>query len=123
MTRLLVVEDDPDILDLLTFKLRRAGFEVDRATDGLAAIAAALAQPPDLLILDWAVPGADGLEVCAELRCHEETRDIPVILLTAKAQEADVQRGLAASVARYVTKPFSPEDLVRTVRDCLALVE
>jgi len=119
VSRLLVVDDDPDILDLLIFKLERAGFDVTSASDGDGAIKAFRAQRPDLVVLDWAMPGADGLEVCAELRRHPETADVPVILLTAKAQEADLQRGLAASISRYMTKPFSPDELVRAVRDCL----
>ena len=119
MSRLLVVDDDPDILDLLIFKLERAGFDVTSASDGDGAIKAFRAQRPDLVVLDWTMPGADGLEVCAELRRHPETADVPVILLTAKAQEADLQRGLAASISRYMTKPFSPDELVRAVRDCL----
>ena len=93
--RLLVVDDDPDILDLLIFKLKRAGFDVTSASDGDTAITASRAERPDLVVLDWAMPGADGLEVCAELRRNPDTADVPVILLTAKAQEADLQRGMA----------------------------
>jgi DNA-binding response OmpR family regulator len=120
VTRLLVVDDDPDLLDVLIIKLGGAGFEISSAADGETAIETALALPPDLVVLDWALPGLDGLEVCAELRRHPQTRDVPVILLTAKAQERDVQRGLAAGVMRYVTKPFSPREVLQAVQDCLA---
>jgi DNA-binding response OmpR family regulator len=120
VTRLLVVDDDPDLLDVLIIKLGGAGFEISSAADGETAIETALALPPDLIVLDWALPGLDGLEVCAELRRHPQTRDVPVILLTAKAQERDVQRGLAAGVMRYVTKPFSPRQVLQAVEDCLA---
>lgn len=120
MTRLLVVDDDPDLLDVLIIKLGGAGFEISSAADGETAIETALALPPDLIVLDWALPGLDGLEVCAELRRHPQTRDVPVILLTAKAQERDVQRGVAAGVMRYVTKPFSPRQVLQAVEDCLA---
>jgi DNA-binding response OmpR family regulator len=120
VTRLLVVDDDPDLLDVLIIKLGGAGFEISSAADGETAIETALALPPDLVVLDWALPGLDGLEVCAELHRHPRTRDVPVILLTAKAQERDVQRGLAAGVMRYVTKPFSPREVLQAVQDCLA---
>jgi DNA-binding response OmpR family regulator len=120
VTRLLVVDDDPDLLDVLIIKLGGAGFEISSAADGETAIETALALPPDLVVLDWALPGLDGLEVCAELQRHPQTRDVPVILLTAKAQERDVQRGLAAGVMRYVTKPFSPREVLQAVQDCLA---
>jgi two-component system phosphate regulon response regulator PhoB len=119
VTRLLVVEDDRDILDLLLFKLRRVGFEVESASNGEDAVALALEVVPELVVLDWGLPGGDGLEVCAELRRHPETREVPVILLTARAQEADVQRGLAAGVQRLITKPFSTEHLVGVIRECL----
>lgn len=108
-----------DIAELIRFKLGHAGFEVTWVGNGADAVTVAVAERPSAVVLDWALPGADGLEVCAALRRHPETRDVPVILLSAKAQEADVQRGLAAGVSRYITKPFSPELLVNAIRECL----
>lgn len=120
MATVLLAEDDADIQFLVTFKLRREGYQVREFGDGLSALADARAHPPDLALLDIMMPGMTGLEVCRELRKDPATANIPVILLTALAQEADVTAGLAAGADDYVVKPFSPRELITHVNAILA---
>ncbi|MFI6722687.1 response regulator transcription factor [Streptomyces sp. R-74717] len=112
----LVVDDDPTVAEVVTGYLERAGFTVDRAADGPAALAAAAARWPDLVVLDLMLPGADGLEVCRELRGHGP---VPVIMLTARSDEEDRILGLEIGADDYVTKPFSPRELVLRVTSVL----
>jgi two-component system phosphate regulon response regulator PhoB len=116
----LVVEDDGDIRDLLSFRLSRAGFSVHEASDGESGLAAVAAIRPDVVLLDWMMPGMDGLEVCRRLRADPDTAAIPVVLLTARARDLDVERGLAAGVDAYIAKPFTPAELLEAVRTALA---
>ncbi|HET7876520.1 MAG TPA: response regulator [Methylomirabilota bacterium] len=106
----LVVDDDPDIVRLLTMTLRSEGFRLLTASDGDAALALARAERPDLLLLDWNMPGRDGLEVCRALRAEDDPglSQVPVVLLTAQARAEDTAAGFAAGVTDYVTKPFKP---------------
>jgi DNA-binding response OmpR family regulator len=120
VTRVLVADDDHDIRELVQLKLTSAGFEVATAPDGRAALDLALADPPDLLVLDLMMPGLTGLEVCAALRGTPATARLPIILLTAKAQEADITRGLATGADDYVVKPFSPRELLSRVQAALS---
>lgn len=120
MATVLIVDDDPDIRDIAAIKLEQAGLEVLTEADGDAGLAAALEQAPDVLLLDWMMPRLTGIEVCARLREHEETAQTPIILLTAKAQEADIERGFAAGANDYIVKPFSPRELVVRVTAALA---
>ncbi len=120
MTRVLVVDDAQDIRELVTFKLEQAGFEVLCEADGEAGLAAAIEGRPDVVVLDWMMPKLTGLEVCQQLRDEEATAAISVILLTSRAQEADVQRGFAAGADDYIVKPFSPRELVSRVQAVLA---
>lgn len=115
MAVVLVADDDPDIRDLVVFKLERAGHQTVSVPDGLAALEAARNSSPDLAIIDVTMPGMDGLGVCAELRADLRTAHIPVILLTARAQGTDHQSGIEAGALEYVTKPFSPRELVDRV--------
>ena len=108
----LVADDDPDILQLVAFRLERAGYEVVQATDGEEALRLAVELKPDLAVLDVTMPKLSGYDVTRKLREQEETRDLPVILLTARVQEADVALGFEAGADDYVTKPFSPQDLL-----------
>jgi len=108
----LVADDEEDIRALVAFRLQRAGYEVITAADGAEALTLATTRLPDLVVLDMMMPKATGLEVTRSLRGQDETKDIPVILLTARAQEADVARGFEAGVDDYVKKPFSPQDLL-----------
>jgi DNA-binding response OmpR family regulator len=116
----LVADDDPDILDLVTFRLDRAGYEVMQARDGQEALEAALERTPDLCVLDVMMPRLDGYEVTRRLREETATKAVPIILLTARAQEADVQRGFESGATDYVKKPFSPQELRARVEALLA---
>jgi two-component system phosphate regulon response regulator PhoB len=120
MPTVLVVDDDPDIRDIAAIKLGQAGLRVLTEADGDAGLAAALDQAPDAVLLDWMMPRLTGIEVCARLREHPQTARTPIILLTAKAQEADIERGFAAGANDYIVKPFSPRELVARVTAALA---
>jgi DNA-binding response OmpR family regulator len=115
----LVADDEEDIRALVAFRLERAGYEVITAADGEEALTLATNRLPDLVVLDMMMPKATGLEVTRSLRELDETKGIPVILLTARAQEADVARGYEAGVDDYVKKPFSPQDLQLRVQTLL----
>jgi DNA-binding response OmpR family regulator len=116
----LVADDDDDILELVSFRLERAGYNVITAHDGQQALAAAQEHQPDLAVLDVMMPGLNGYEVTQRLRSAETTRDIPVILLTARVQEADVNRGFEAGADDYLRKPFSPQELRSRVQAIIA---
>jgi DNA-binding response OmpR family regulator len=116
---ILVADDDPDILTLVRFRLERQGYDVVGAPDGQAALDLALERGPDLAVLDVAMPRLDGYEVTRRLRENGETRTMPVILLTARVQEAAVEEAVAAGADDYVTKPFSPQELGRRVQAAL----
>jgi DNA-binding response OmpR family regulator len=121
MTRVLVVDDDPVIADLVAFRLTRLGLDVSVETDGQAGLAAARELHPDLVVLDWMMPRMNGLEMCAALRADpdEQLARTPVLLLTAKAQEPDLERGFAAGATDYIVKPFSPRELATRVTAAL----
>jgi DNA-binding response OmpR family regulator len=115
MSTVLIADDDPDILALVTFKVKQAGYHLVTATDGAAALAAARATTPDLVVLDVSMPRMSGLEVCRELRADAATAKVPVLLLTARAQEADIEAGFDVGADDYVVKPFSPRELVARI--------
>ncbi|MFJ5219904.1 response regulator transcription factor [Streptomyces sp. NPDC088354] len=115
--RVLVVDDDPTVAEVVTGYLVRAGFTVDRAADGHAALAVAAAARPDLVVLDLMLPGLDGLEVCRRIRA--EHGEVPVVMLTARGDEDDRILGLEVGADDYVTKPFSPRELVLRVGSVL----
>jgi len=115
-----VVDDEPDALEVLGFKLREAGYTPLFAKDGNRALAAARDEKPDLIVLDLMLPEVDGLEVCKILRRDAATAAIPVIMLTARAAEMDRVLGLELGADDYVTKPFSPRELVIRIRKLLA---
>ena len=128
MKTVLVVDDDPDIRELITWKLSQAGYTTLAAADGEAGLAAAVAgdaegRVPDLVVVDWMMPKMTGIEVCRALRDNEVTSRIPIILLTAKAQEAEVERGFAAGVDDYIVKPFSPREMLGRIQAVLARSE
>jgi two-component system, OmpR family, alkaline phosphatase synthesis response regulator PhoP len=116
MPRILVVDDEAQIVDLLRSYLRRDGFEVDEAADGEAALAAAARMRPDLIILDLMLPKMDGREVCRRIR---ETANTPIIMLTARDEETDKLLGLELGADDYITKPFSPREVTARVRAVL----
>ena len=122
MSTVLLVEDDPDIRHLVSYKLARGGFEVVEAADGFAALDLARRQPPDLVILDVRMPRKSGLEVCRELRAGPRTADVPIIMLTARAHPLDLEQAYAAGATDYVVKPFSPRALLEQVESALQRV-
>jgi two-component system phosphate regulon response regulator PhoB len=119
MQKILIVEDERDIADLVGFNLERAGYEVLKAHDGITGAEMAIQLRPDLVILDLMLPGKDGYAVFKELRRDTRSRDIPVIMLTARAQTEDRIQGLEAGADDYLTKPFSPKELMLRVQAVL----
>ena len=117
--RILIVEDEAAIATLLSYNLEKAGFAVDVAATGEDALTALAENPPDLALLDWMLPHVSGIELCRRIRRDPATRDLPVIILTARGEEADRVRGLDTGADDYVTKPFSPNELVARVRALL----
>jgi two-component system phosphate regulon response regulator PhoB len=116
---ILVVEDEDDILELLRYNLAKEGFRVTGVVSGEEALRTARSQPPDLIVLDLMLPGMDGLTVCRELKQDAKTRETPIIMLTAKGEEADIVAGLELGADDYVTKPFSPRVLLARLRAVL----
>jgi two-component system phosphate regulon response regulator PhoB len=116
---LLVVEDEAAMVELLRYNLEKEGYDVAAAADGEEALQAIADSRPDLIILDWMLPLVSGIEVCRQIRRKPETKDIPIIMLTARAEEADRVRGLEVGADDYVTKPFSPSELIARVRAVL----
>ncbi|MFS8777124.1 response regulator transcription factor [Synechococcus sp. O70.1] len=119
MARILIIEDDPSVLDILRINLELAGYEVVTATDGVRGQALALQTLPDLIILDLMLPQVDGLTVCQRLRREERTSDIPILMLTALGQTRDKIEGFNAGADDYLTKPFEVQELLVRVRALL----
>ncbi|SMF77720.1 phosphate regulon transcriptional regulator PhoB [Allosphingosinicella indica] len=113
--RILLVEDDSALAELLVYHFTREEFEVERTADGEEAMLLATENPPDIVLLDWMIEGVSGIEVCRRLRRHSETANVPIIMLTARGEETDRVRGLETGADDYVTKPFSPRELVARV--------
>jgi len=118
-TRILIVEDDPDIAHLVVRYLEKAGFSTEHVASGREALQAITARPPDLLVLDLMLPHVDGLEVCRRVRANEATAGVPIIMLTARAEESEKIVGLEIGADDYLAKPFSPNELVARVRALL----
>jgi DNA-binding response OmpR family regulator len=119
VTAVLVADDDADIRDLVTFKLEQAGFDVITAEDGPTALSAAHERVPDIAVLDVSMPGMSGLDVCRMLRADPATAGMMIIILTARAQETDVEGGFSAGADDYLIKPFSPRELTSRVQALL----
>ncbi len=122
MARIVIADDDADIRELVVFKLRHAGHQVVPVADGGAAVEACLSNRPDLVILDVMMPGMSGLEAARALRQEESMNGVPIIMLTARAQESDIEQGFDAGADDYVVKPFSPRELASRVEAVLARV-
>ena len=120
MTVVLVADDDADIRDLVTFKLEQAGLEVIPVEDGQAALEQARTRHPTLAVLDVSMPGLSGIDVCRMLRADPATAGMLIIMLTARVQEQDVEGGFSAGADDYVTKPFSPRELVSRIQALLS---
>jgi DNA-binding response OmpR family regulator len=119
MTTILVAEDERDIRELIAFTLRFGGFEVEEAINGLEAVEKARKLRPDLILMDVRMPKQTGYEACRELKEADETKDIPIVFLSAKGQEAEIKQGLGLGAADYILKPFAPEDLSKRVAEIL----
>lgn len=117
--RILIVEDEAALVTLLRYNLEREGFDVSEARDGDEALVVIDENPPDLILLDWMLPMTSGIEVCRQIRRKPETRSTPIIMLTARGEEADKVRGLESGADDYVTKPFSPAELLARIRALL----
>ena len=117
--KILIVDDEPNILLSLEYLMQREGFEVRVARDGVQAIEAIQQDAPDLILLDVMMPGKTGLEVCQHVRAIERLQSVQIIMLTAKGRETDVAKGLALGADAYMTKPFSTRELVQKVADML----
>ena len=117
--RVLVVEDDPSLAVMLRYNLEKLGYGVDEAADGQEALLRVAEQAPDLVLLDWMLPSLSGIEVCRQIRRRPQTRDLPIIMLTARTEEQDSIRGLNIGADDYITKPFSMEALAARVRALL----
>jgi two-component system phosphate regulon response regulator PhoB len=117
--RVIVLEDEPDIAELISQALQREGCTVERFEDGLAGLSAVQAKRPELLVLDLMMPGMDGLSVCRELRRERATRELPILIVSARSEEADVVCGLELGADDYVTKPFSPRVLAARAKNLL----
>lgn len=116
MSKILIVEDEPDIAELLAYNLHQAGFETITAFNGEDALRHVNKRSPDLILLDLLLPGVDGLEICRMLKGNPMTADIPVIMLTAKGEKTDRIVGLELGADDYITKPFSPREVVLRIR-------
>ena len=117
--QILVVDDEEDLLELVRYNLSKDGFRVECVSSGEDALRSARRQPPDLIVLDLMLPSVDGLEVCRRLKSDSKTRDVPIIMLTAKGEEADMIAGLERGADDYIPKPFSPRVLAARVRALL----
>ena len=113
--RILIVDDEPDLLELVKHQLGKEHYEVTTAQDGEVALAQARRQPPDLVVLDLMLPGIDGLEVCRRLKADPRTMHVPIIMLTAKGEESDAVIGLSQGADDYIRKPFGSKELVARI--------
>jgi two-component system phosphate regulon response regulator PhoB len=118
-THILVIEDETALVELIRYNLEKDGFRVSAANDGEEGLALLREHKPDLLVLDWMLPHVSGIEICRQIRRKTELRDLPVIMLTARGEEADRIRGLEVGADDYIIKPFSPSELVARIRAVL----
>jgi DNA-binding response OmpR family regulator len=120
MAKILIAEDEPDIRELVLFMLRFAGYEVVAATNGEEAVQTASRELPDLILLDVRMPRMTGYDACRLMKANPALRDVPVVFLSAKGQESEIQSGLDAGAEEYLLKPFSPAELTNRVRGILS---
>ena len=120
MTKILIAEDEPDIRELIAFMLRFAGYEVVAASNGEEAVQTATREIPDLILMDVRMPRMTGYDACRIMKANAVLHDIPVVFLSAKGQESEIQSGLEAGAEEYLLKPFSPDELTNRVRMILS---
>lgn len=120
MAKILIAEDEPDIRELVAFMLRFAGYEVLAASNGEEAVQTATREVPDLVLMDVRMPRMTGYDACRIMKANPDLRDIPVVFLSAKGQESEIQSGLEAGAEEYLLKPFSPDELTNRVRSILS---
>ena len=118
-TRLLLIEDDPSITELIRYNVEAEGYRLETSGNGEDGLMLAEETVPDLVLLDWMLPNLSGIEICRRLRASPKTRGIPIIMLTARGEEADKIRGLDTGADDYITKPFSPRELISRIRAVL----
>jgi CheY-like chemotaxis protein len=123
MPKILVADDERDIRELIGFTLRFAGFEVVLVADGVEAIEQAPLEKPDLILLDVRMPKVTGYDVCRHLKEDPATSAIPIVFLSAKGQDGEIQQGLDSGAVEYIVKPFTPDDLTEQVRNVLQRME
>jgi len=121
-TRILLIEDDENITELVRYNIERAGYQFDCVSDGEEGLFKACEEQPDVILLDWMLPNISGLEICRQLRRKPETANVPIIMLTARADEPDRIRGLETGADDYMVKPFSPKELVVRIQAVLRRV-
>lgn len=119
MSKVVVIDDEPFILMMIEDKLKRAGIQVITLRESINALPIIKRERPDLIILDWMMPGLSGIDLCKMIKSDGEVRDIPIFMLTAKGQDADKQMGLKSGAIQYITKPFSPKSLLEMVKRML----
>jgi len=120
MTKILIAEDEPDIRDLIAFTLRFAGYEVVTGSNGEEAVQLARKEFPDLILLDVRMPRMTGYEACKKIKADSSLKDVPIVFLSAKGQEAEIQSGMEAGAEEYLLKPFAPDQLTERVRSILS---
>jgi len=120
MIKILVAEDERDIRDLIAYVLRYAGYEVEVAANGAEAVTKAPEVKPDLILLDVRMPRLTGYEACRKLKAMPDVKDIPVVFLSAKGQDNEIDAGMEVGATRYILKPFAPDDLIKQVQQILA---
>jgi two-component system phosphate regulon response regulator PhoB len=121
-TRVLLIEDDENITELVRYNIERAGYDFDCVADGEEGLYKASEEQPDVILLDWMLPNVSGLEICRQLRRKPETANVPIIMLTARADEPDRIRGLETGADDYIVKPFSPKELIVRIQAVLRRV-
>ena len=115
MTKILIAEDDRDIRELIVISLTYAGYEILSASDGQQAVDLTIEEKPDLIMLDVSMPRLTGFEALEQIKEHTEFKDTPVVILSAKGQEAEIQNGLDLGASQYILKPFSPDELIKKI--------
>lgn len=117
--KIMIIEDDPDICEILEYNLQQEGFDTEKFHDGQKALDAVLKDPPDLILLDLMLPGRNGLEIARIIRKDEQTFNIPIIMITARSEEMDLLQGLEQGADDYITKPFRPKEVTARVKAML----